>query len=336
MDIEHLDVLMVGSMPPPVGGTSLSFQKLYDGLRDAGLNVSLLNTSQSNARRFRDVMKFTFAVFFSRRYKVVTLHLGIGAFVRYGWYFSLLSVLTGRRLILRRFGGICVSHLGFFKRIILLTLYKLSFAVLCQTRPQLKEAGKKGVWFPTGRDEASFKIKDSPPTTVRKLLFISQIKKEKGVFEVLEAYKSLRAFKDVELEVYGPIHLNVEDQKRFDLLAAGLYKGELHQEQVGAVIRSADLLLFPTYYPGEGYPGVLVESMMCGVGVVTTDWLSIKELVEDCALYCERRSVDALIQAVVSYCDDYMLRCDLYQKCAIRRKKFTLKRQMEVFVELLH
>ncbi len=40
-----------------------------------------------------------------------------------------------------------------------------------------------------------------------------------------------------------------------------------------------DLLLFPSYFRGEGYPGIIVEAFQCGVPVAAAGWSAIPELI---------------------------------------------------------
>jgi glycosyltransferase involved in cell wall biosynthesis len=55
----------------------------------------------------------------------------------------------------------------------------------------------------------------------------------------------------------------------------------LEPAEVVPTLRNYDALIFPSYYQGEGHPGVLVEAMMAGLPIITTQFRSIPELVQD-------------------------------------------------------
>jgi hypothetical protein len=57
------------------------------------------------------------------------------------------------------------------------------------------------------------------------------------------------------------------------LTYAGFVRGEAKE----AFFRTADVLLFPTYYANEGQPVALIEAMAFGLPVVTTRWRAIPE-----------------------------------------------------------
>ncbi|MEO1626915.1 MAG: glycosyltransferase family 4 protein, partial [Bacteroidota bacterium] len=58
-----------------------------------------------------------------------------------------------------------------------------------------------------------------------------------------------------------------------------LYKGVLSKAEVLPTLREYDVLILPTYYGGEGYPGSIIEAYSLGLPVITTRWKSIPEIV---------------------------------------------------------
>ena len=58
------------------------------------------------------------------------------------------------------------------------------------------------------------------------------------------------------------------------------YKGTLTPAQVYQELFNYHALILPTFYEGEGYPGVILEAYNCGMPVIATNWLSIPEIVD--------------------------------------------------------
>ena len=155
--------------------------------------------------------------------------------------------------------------------------------------------------FPNTRDLKA------PATTrrdrVSKLLFLSQLRMEKGLGEALEACRALP--KNCHLRVFGPPMPNTD----FSLFAGhprASYGGVLKPADVPGALCEHDLLLFPSYYTGEGYPGVILEAFQCGVPVVATRWKGIPELVqhEENGLLIEPRSAEAVRIAIERLLED--------------------------------
>jgi len=42
-----------------------------------------------------------------------------------------------------------------------------------------------------------------------------------------------------------------------------------------------DMMVFPTYWQGEGFPGVIVDAFIAGLPVLASDWNLNSEVIED-------------------------------------------------------
>ena len=42
-----------------------------------------------------------------------------------------------------------------------------------------------------------------------------------------------------------------------------------------------DVMLFPTYWDGEGFPGIAIDAYISGLPIIASDWSMNKEVVED-------------------------------------------------------
>ncbi|MBY7800189.1 glycosyltransferase family 4 protein [Vibrio fluvialis] len=120
-------------------------------------------------------------------------------------------------------------------------------------------------------------------------VFVSQIKREKGILEIILANKEL----DEKIEYYGPILDSSID------LDSG-YNGILKPSEVLEKISTYKALILPTYWHGEGYPGIILEAFSVGVPVISTNFRSIPEIIDDNinGLIIEPRSADDLLKAI--------------------------------------
>src|SRR5690606_22762376 len=85
------------------------------------------------------------------------------------------------------------------------------------------------------------------------------------------------------IDIYGPIY----DKYRldFDYLLQDnknvRYKGILQQEQIYETLEQYDLMLFPTKYFTEGFPGSILDAYIAGIPVLATRWKYAEEFIED-------------------------------------------------------
>ena len=134
--------------------------------------------------------------------------------------------------------------------------------------------------------------------------------------------------RSVTFHVFGP-GMSDTDWALFEGHPKATYRGVLAPEEVPRVLSEHDLLLFPSYYPGEGHPGVILEAFQCGLPVIAAKWRAVPELVEheENGLLVEPRSAGEVRSAIARLLGDP----DLYRRLcegAARPGRALSKRQM--------
>jgi glycosyltransferase involved in cell wall biosynthesis len=164
----------------------------------------------------------------------------------------------------------------------------------------------------------------------KRFLFIGQIKRSKGIVELIEVFDELGA--DYSLEIYGMIK-----EKELDFIKTNSnYKGSINHSETDAVYRNNDVLVLPTYYEGEGYPGAIIEAFANSLPVITTNWMSIPEIVNDDinGILIKPMSKKELKEAILSF-DNYNYK-KMSKNSYLKSKEFdTNKVHDRIFSEIL-
>lgn len=118
-----------------------------------------------------------------------------------------------------------------------------------------------------------------------RLVFMSRIFKEKGVETVFKVVESLNGIRPgtVTVDFYGQVEADYKErfQALLDNCPQARFKGSLMPEKVVETLAGYDLLLLPTFYPGEGFPGAIVEAYLAGIPVAVSVWKHNAEYVKD-------------------------------------------------------
>lgn len=136
---------------------------------------------------------------------------------------------------------------------------------------------------PNGKDYDATPTSSLDEGSVR-VLFLANIIRSKGVMDALECCKLIGPGKGIEFAFAGAYHEDRIREEIEDFLSAN---SELPIDWVGPVsgaakkkaFESADIFIFPTYYPPEGHPWVVIEAMAAGLPVISTDQGAIRESV---------------------------------------------------------
>ena len=119
-----------------------------------------------------------------------------------------------------------------------------------------------------------------------KICTFSRVMKEKGIEDAIEVVKNInqKIKESCILHIYGQIDENYKEN--FNKIIEGLpeyieYKGIVEYEKSVQTIKNYDLLIFPTYYEGEGFAGTLIDAMSSGVPSIVTNWKYNNEIIKD-------------------------------------------------------
>ena len=97
--------------------------------------------------------------------------------------------------------------------------------------------------------------------------------------------------------------------------------GHVTTEQVAALYRGAEALIFPSLYEGFGLPPV--EAMACGCPVAASNVGAVAEVCGDAALLFDPTDVDAITDAIVRVTSDDELRAQLRADGLLQAARFT-------------
>ena len=140
---------------------------------------------------------------------------------------------------------------------------------------------------PNGKDVSYGPRPAGTGTGKVRLLYLANMIRTKGPMDVLRAVPAVAercpeaeflfagGWEDLVLK--QEIENFLRERPHLPVQWLGTLKGQAKQ----ATLVSADIFLFPTYYPPEGHPWVIIEAMAAGLPVISTDQGAILESVED-------------------------------------------------------
>lgn len=123
-----------------------------------------------------------------------------------------------------------------------------------------------------------------------RFIFLSRITESKGIPLIFESLRDIRLTSrrgEFVVDFFGPIESGYEDV--FASLVekepnAG-YRGYLdvtnERDKSYETISNYHVMLFPTKWYGEGFPGVILDAYACGLPVIASDWNMNREVVDD-------------------------------------------------------
>ena len=118
--------------------------------------------------------------------------------------------------------------------------------------------------------------------------------------------------------------MDAELVKQIELSDNANYGGQLKPEEVAESLNQHDAMLFPTFWEGEGLPGVIIESFQCGMPVIATRWLQIPELLKDGeqGILIEPHEVGELVEAMRKLIDQPKLYQQLSESAFQRGQQY--------------
>jgi glycosyltransferase involved in cell wall biosynthesis len=344
-------LLIVAQLPPPVHGASVMNAMVVNSSEiRKHFEVAVVPIDVSGG--LSDLRKFSVTKIF-KSLNVLSKIVGRLMFDRpqvcyltmaphgYAFYRDCLFVAAFRifqtRYVIHLHGrGMAKNHRGGFSA--QLARFALSKATIVHLSPLLMEdiapfVESTNVRFVANgvADPYCGQPTKKPRSNVVSILFLSTMLESKGPLVLLEALAILKdqglPFKAV---FAGPWRgsLKAEDFDKY-LQDAGLesyvqHVGPVYGDAKNAILRSSDILAFPTHYENEAFPLVVLEGMAAGLVPVTSNIAALPDIVGDAGFVVAPRDPVALAQELGRLLRDTELLASLQIKSRARYEtKFT-------------
>jgi glycosyltransferase involved in cell wall biosynthesis len=120
----------------------------------------------------------------------------------------------------------------------------------------------------------------------KKLVYMGRVTPEKGLRTVFMIQKHIPQIfiNNISIDVYGPISKDYEDEFFLKIKNSNnfvKYMGVLYPDKIYDTLSTYDLMLFPTRYFTEGFPGSILDAYIAGIPVIASNWKYANEFVVD-------------------------------------------------------
>lgn len=290
---QPIRLLVIGPLPPPVGGATVLFRQLVQELSDdTRVALQVINTARrrgllSNLARAIAVVCCAAAKMSS--VDVVSVHCSVGGGYGLGSLLCAVCRIFGKPVIVRGFGGRIWQEkfLAFssVRRWIFAKTFLAADKVFFEAKSTVgffsqRFASSVVEWYPNSRPHVDVESKAKAQTGgggSLRLVYVGHVRPEKGIDILIEALSGINIPCSVDL--YGSLMVGLDTSA----FAPGQinYRGELEPERVITTMSGYDALVFPSRWVGEGYPGVIIEAYIAGIPVITSDIGGIPEIVNE-------------------------------------------------------
>lgn len=238
------------------------------------------------------------------------------------------------------------GHVGFFKTYKLLgNIAKKVKINLFQNRGVANDL-RTELGFTNTEWIPNYRIQDFKPTfmenDVFKLVFMARIHRLKGldvVFSIAEYLKEKYGESKFLIDFYGPINNEDHDYfmsniEKFNFVH---YHGELEPVEINETLNKYDLLLLPTRYYTEGFPGSILDAYISGIPVLVSNWKHAHEFVNDGinGYICELDDLEQFYDRIDMLYNDRELLLQLKKNAYLTSKKYSEEHALKIIKNYL-
>lgn len=279
-------ILLIGPLPPPLGGATVLFSQLVDELRtDPNLRITVINTARDNNSVLRNFSSFGKVLMTLinevSSHDVVGFHASNKGALLFAPFVYLVCKFNHKPWLFRGFGGYFhdwFQSLGRFARWVFIHTLLKADAILLETKASVEffetfDSKLPLFWYSNSRKRQQI-TKSNLNKLATRFIFLGHVSLAKGVSELIYAAEHLE---DITIDVYGPL----KDSFKPDSFTNNIsYCGILEPNLVSQKISEYDALILPSKYSKEGYPGVIIEAFCEGIPVIASNIGAISEIVD--------------------------------------------------------
>lgn len=336
-------ILFFVPLPPPIHGPALRNKSLIES--DLITNsFELIILPFDFAVETNDIGKFSFnkvlkaiirtfdilLILIKKRPNLVYLNPSLYGFALYrDCFYILIFKLFGTKLLfhLRTQGVKDQVVKSQFKKYLFDWMFK-KVSVICLSNKLCEDIAEayKGnpIVVPNGIEDVSKQYPKQIRNQVISILFLSNLVRSKGIFDLLEALKIVaEKHKNFECLIVGhSVDISFEElDLQIERLGIAKYVrvfGPKYDQEKYRILADTDILVFPTYF--EAFPGIILEAMQFEIPVISTYEGAIPEIVVDkvTGFLVAKRDISSLAKKIAILIESEELRLSLGRRARER------------------
>jgi glycosyltransferase involved in cell wall biosynthesis len=172
------------------------------------------------------------------------------------------------------------------------------------------------------------------------ILFVGTIQPRKNILRLIDAFSQLInnvKYKDLTLIIIGKPGWMYEEiyaaPKKYKVENKIMFLSEITNEELPSWYKNAQCFVFPSLYEGFGLP--VLEAMVNGCPVITSNVSSLPEVGGEAAIYVNPESTADLLQKLNLVLSDKKLRENMIRKGYEQAKKFSWEKTARETLKIL-
>ena len=187
----------------------------------------------------------------------------------------------------------------------------------------------------TNNDIKSIEMKKKLSLPDKFILYVGNLEPRKNLERLLKAFILVGPKINYKLVILGKPEWGIDALfnivKQNNLGNDVIFTGYVDEDDLYSVYRLASLLAFPSLHEGFGIP--VIESMACGIPVLTSNVSALPEVAGDAAMLINPYSVQSIADGILAILTDEKLQYHLIEKGYERIKVFNRNKSAKAVIE---
>jgi glycosyltransferase involved in cell wall biosynthesis len=163
------------------------------------------------------------------------------------------------------------------------------------------------------------------------MLFASRISREKGIFDLVEVYRTAKqAIPNLRMVIAGSGPAEEELKKQFP---EACYLGWVSKERIAELYAGLDLMIFPTRF--DTFGNVILEAFTYGMPVISYNCKGPKNIIQHGSSGFLVEDRDEMAQQVIRYFNSPVMQKQMHQQAMSRVEDYQAEPNMSRFIENL-
>lgn len=168
------------------------------------------------------------------------------------------------------------------------------------------------------------------------IIYSGRINKDKGVKELIQAFKSLEQYPSIKLLILGSsffgnklekdLFIQELQEEAKKLKSTITFTGFIPYNQIPSYLAIADIAVIPSIW-NDPFPTTILEAMASGTPIIATISGGIPEACKNCAILIPKNNIiDSLSKSILTLYQDPAIRKELSTQCLKESFKYNKKR----------